>query len=62
MRFQVRLAISNRLGKGSTYSLRDICVCLVETYSLKEKEIEQIATLTVGSVFANEDMQIKRIK
>lgn len=62
MIFNVRFATGKRLAAGSRYSLREICTLIVERYSLTEREICTIATLPPGEKFANEDMQIARIK
>lgn len=61
MKFSVRFKIGNRLGAGSVYSLREICTAIVDRYSLKEKEIEEIVQLKSGGQFTNEDMQITRV-
>lgn len=60
MRFTVRTKIGDRLGKGGSYSLRDICISLVDRYSLKETEIVLISRLVPGMIFQNEDMTIRR--
>lgn len=62
MKFIVRFKIGNRLSTKSKYSMRDICVCLVDRYSLKENEIFTIFTMKVGYVFQNEDMTIEKVK
>ena len=62
MRFVIRFKIRNRFGASSKYSLRDICVCLVDRYSLTETELATIVTLQVGEEFVNDDMLIRRVK
>lgn len=60
MKFSIRFKIGSRFGAGSIYSLRDMCVDIVDRYSLTERELATIVTLNVGEVFSNEDMQITR--
>lgn len=62
MKFSVRFKIGNRLGAASKYSLREVCVCLVDTCSLNETELCTLFTLRVGETFTNEDIQIRRVK
>lgn len=61
MRFIIRFKIGNRFGAGSKYSLRDLCICIVDQYSLKEHELATIVTLRVGEIFTNEDFTAKRV-
>lgn len=61
MKFIIRFRISNRLGAGSKYSLRDFIVSVVDRYSLTETECATIVTLQVGEKFINRDMEVKRI-
>lgn len=61
MKFTIRFRIGKRFGKGSRYSLREVCIHLVEQYSLTETEIRTVVTLGVGCVFSNEDMHVKRV-
>lgn len=60
-KFQVRFWIDHRLSRGSKYSLRDICICIVDRYALTDAEVNQIADLAVGSAFNNGDLSIKRV-
>ena len=61
MRFTIRFRIHNRWGTGSVYSLRDLCVSVVDRYSLSERDLCQIVTLTIGETFSNENLLVKRI-
>lgn len=60
MKFSIRFKIGSRFGAASIYSLRDLCVNVVDRYSLTERELATIVTLNKGEVFSNEDMQITR--
>lgn len=64
MKFSVRFKIVNRFGKASAYSLRDICITLVDQYSLREHEITAIVGLRAGSndTFVNGDMAVRKEK
>lgn len=62
MRFMIRFRIVNRWSKGSVYSIRELCISVVDRYSLKEHELATIFTLQVGESFQNGDLTIKRIK
>ena len=59
-KFKVRFRIGNRLGKGVLYSLREVCLHLVERYSLTERELNELFQLPRGATFSNEDMEIRR--
>jgi len=61
MKFSIRFKIGNRYGAGSIYSTRDICLSIVDRYSLKEEELCTIFTLVKGGIFFNTDLMIKRI-
>jgi hypothetical protein len=62
MKFDVQFKIKNRLGAKSRYSLGEVCVCLVDRYSLKENEIANIVTLQEGDSFSNEDMTVTKVE
>lgn len=61
MRFNVQFKIGNRLSSKSRYSIREVCLCLVDTYSLTDREIDKIVHLRKGDHFRNEDMVIERV-
>jgi hypothetical protein len=61
MKFIVRFRVGGRLGAGSTYTLREICVSLVNRYDLKEKEICEIVALPPGGKFSNADLEVARV-
>ena len=61
MRFVIRFKIANRFGAGSKYSLKDLCVSVVDRYSLSERELCQIVTMQVGETFTNEDLTVQRV-
>ena len=62
MKFKVRFKIENRFGKGSVYSFREICVSLIDRYSLTDDEIIGIFKLNKGDNFTNCDLSINRVK
>lgn len=51
MNFIIRFKIRSRFGKGSKYSLRDLCLCIVDKYSLTNAELARIVTLQPEGVF-----------
>ena len=61
MKFSIRFKIGNHLGPASKYTLRELCVSVVDRYSLRENELAHIVTMNVGEVFQNEDMQVTRV-
>lgn len=61
MRFSVRFFIGNRAGAASKYTTREVCIALVDRYSLREHELCTIFTLQVGEKFENEDMIVERV-
>lgn len=66
MKFNIRFAIGNRLGKASRYSLKEFCVFVVDRYSLSESEVEAVVTQKVGdTTHVDEDgkriMEVKRV-
>lgn len=61
MRFSVRFKIGNRAGAASKYTTRDICINLVDRYSLREHELCTIFTLHTDERFENEDMIVVRV-
>jgi hypothetical protein len=61
MKFSIRFKIGNRFGAASKYTLRELCISIVDRYSLTETEICTIVTLQPGETFTNEDMVIKKI-
>jgi len=61
MKFKVRFKIGNRLGRWSIYTQKEICVSLVDRYSLTDDEINKIFALKQRGVFENEDMRIQRV-
>lgn len=61
MKFSIRFKIGNRLGAASKYTLRELCVSLVDRFSLTETEICTIVTLQFGESFSNEDMQVTKV-
>ena len=62
MRFLIRVRSRNRWGSGAPYSLRDLCLAIVDRYSLRESELCTIVTLQVGEEWHNEDLLIRREK
>lgn len=60
MKFAVRFRIDNRWGAVSIYSLRDVCVSLVNRFSLKESEICTIVSLRDGETFQMADLMLTR--
>lgn len=62
MRFQLAVKIGSRWSRFSRYSLRDICVCIVDKYSLTDQELDVLVGLLSGSTFTNDDLKIKRVK
>lgn len=61
MKFSIRFKIGNRFGAASKYTLRELCISIVDRYSLTETEICAIVTLQLGETFTNEDMVIKKV-
>lgn len=61
MKFSIRFKIGNRFGAASKYTLRELCVSVVDRYSLTDGELSIIVTMNVGEVFQNEDMQVSRV-
>jgi hypothetical protein len=61
MKFSIRFKIWNRFGTASKYTLRELCISIVDRYSLTETEICTIVTLQPGETFINEDMAIKKV-
>ena len=61
MKFSIRFKIGNRFGAASKYSLRELCVSVVDRYSLRDNELVHIVTMNIGEVFQNEDMQVTRV-
>lgn len=63
MTFGVRFRIGNRLGATSRYSLVEVCIHLVDRYSLTETEITKIVQLPAKEAifFMNEDMEVRRL-
>jgi hypothetical protein len=61
MKFAVQFKIGDRLSAVSRFSLRDICVGLVERYALTEREITTLVSLPVGEQFFNKDLVIRRL-
>lgn len=61
MKFSIRFKIGNRFGAASKYTLRELCVSVVDRYSLRENELAHIVTMNIGEVFQNEDMQVTRV-
>lgn len=61
MKFSIRFKIGNRFGAASKYTLRELCISIVDRYSLTETEICTIVTLQPGETFTNEDMVIKKV-
>ena len=62
MKFKIRFQIGKRLGKGSTYSLKEFCVSVIGTYSLTEAEVCAVVGLQVGEKFTNADLEIVRLR
>ena len=61
MRFSIRFKIGNRFGAASKYALRDLCISVVDRYSLTERELCTIVTLLPGETFTNDDMEVKKL-
>ena len=61
MKFSIRFKIGNHFGPASKYTLRELCVSVVDRYSLTDGELSNIVTLDFGEVFENEDMQVSRV-
>lgn len=62
MKFSIRFKIGNRFGAASKYTLRELCVSVVDRYSLRENELAHIVTMNIGEVFQNNDMQVTRVE
>lgn len=62
MKFSIRFKICNRFGSISKYSLREFCISIVERFSLTEQECQSVIELSVGEIFCNKDVFIRRIK
>ena len=61
MKFSIRFKIGNRFGAASKYTLRELCVSVVDRYSLRENELAHIVTMNIGEVFENNDMRVTRV-
>jgi hypothetical protein len=61
MKFSIRFRIGNRLGAASRYTLRELCISVVDRYSLTETELCTIVTLHVGEKFSNADMEVRKV-
>ena len=61
MKFSIRFRIGNRLGAASRYTLRELCISVVDRYSLTETELCTIVTLYVGEKFSNADMEVRKV-
>jgi len=62
VKFSIRFKIGNRFGAASKYTLRELCVSVVDRYSLRENELAHIVTMNIGEVFQNNDMQVTRVE
>lgn len=60
-RFNVSFAIDKRFGKASKYTLMEIAKCVLEPYSISEKEFDEIVQLKVQETWFNEDVRITRL-
>ena len=60
-RYNVSFSIGERWGKQSRYTLMEICKCVLEAYSIREKELEAIIQLAPAETFFNEDVRITRL-
>jgi len=61
VKFSIRFKIGNRFGAASKYTLRELCVSVVDRYSLRENELAHIVTMNIGEVFENNDMRVTRV-
>lgn len=61
MRFTIRFRIGNRFGAASKYTLVELCLHVVDRYSLTETELATIVTLQPDEKFSNEDMIVQRV-
>ena len=61
MTLGIRFRIKNRLSKQSRYSMSEFCVCIVDRYGLKEREVVSVVRLPLKGVFQNEDLEIRRL-
>jgi len=61
MKFSIRFKIGNRFGAASKYTLRELCIGIVDRYSLTETEVCTIVTLQPGETFTNEDLMIRKV-
>ena len=61
MKFSIRFKIGNHFGPPTKYTLRELCISVVDRYSLTDGELSNIVTLDFGEVFENEDMQVTRV-
>ena len=60
-RFAVRFRIGNRLGAKSIYTLRDICVCIVDKYSLTDAEIEALVVTLPQQIVEFGGIEFRRL-
>lgn len=50
-RFKIAFGIAGRYGRFSYYSLKDICVSIVDRWSLTDREVNHIANMEIGESF-----------
>lgn len=60
-KYAVQFSIGNRLGPIGKYSLKDLCISVVERYSLTDTELNTIVSLEPQAKFSNRDMLVKRL-
>lgn len=46
---------------SSKYDTRDICIGLVDSFTLLTDELDKIFTMKIGEQFHNQDMRVERI-
>lgn len=61
-RYGVRLKIGNRFGAASKYTLREVAVCLLEQFSITDREFNTIVDLHIGETTSVPGMRITRLK
>lgn len=61
-KYTLRFRIGKRFGKGSSYSLRDIAISIVDRWSLTDNEFNRIVNMVVGEDYTVLDIHIRRIR
>lgn len=60
MRFNVVIKLGNRNSRAFSVTLRELCINLVDRFSLTNSELTTIVKLELLMTFKNKDLEITR--